>query len=122
MKKRDWRPSPAEFEKIVEEALDELPEEIGDLLENIVVVIEEEPSRDDRDGMGDEELLGIYRGVPRTERSFEELPMLPDQIAIFRRPILRCCSSREEAVAEIRDTVIHEIGHFFGLEDDEMPF
>ena len=70
----------------------------------------------------DDELLGIYRGVPLPERSFSEVAALPDQIAIFRGPILRIVDSREEAVREVRETVIHEIGHYFGLDDDEMPF
>ncbi len=118
-----------EFESLVEEALDSLPEEFAKLLENIAVVVEEEPSEDDLELLEDEdgeesddELLGIYRGVALTDRSFGMMPLLPDQIAIFRGPILRVAASRDEAIREVRETVIHELGHYFGLEDDEMPY
>jgi predicted Zn-dependent protease with MMP-like domain len=90
-------------------------------------VVEEEPSDDDLDALDDDagddaELLGIYRGVARTRRTHDMLPMLPDQIAIFRGPILRVARGRREAVDEIRETVIHELGHYFGLHDDDMVF
>lgn len=114
-----------EFETTVEQALAELPEEFRGLLDNVSVVIEEEPSEDDLDEaeIEDEvELLGIFRGVPMTERSWAAPPELPDQVAIFRGPILRVCDSREEAIDEIRDTVIHELGHYFGLGDHEMEY
>ncbi len=126
-----WKHSRVEFEQIVEEALAGLPEEFAAHLQNIVVTVEEEPTEEDLDVLdddeedndtGDEELLGIYRGVPRTEREWGQVAALPDQIAIFRGPILRIVDTREDAINEIRETVIHEIGHYFGLEDDEMPF
>jgi len=113
--------SESEFERIVEEALDSLPKRFADLVANVAIVIEDEPSDEDREDLGDEEeLLGIYRGVPLTERSRYD-PVLPDEIAIFRGPLGRVSHSREEAIAEVRDTVIHELGHYFGLEDDELP-
>lgn len=111
-----------DFEALVAQALDDLPERFASLVHNIVVVVEQEPSREDLEGLDGDELLGIYRGVPLTERSWEMPPDLPDQIAIFRGPILRTCESREEAIAEIRDTVIHELGHYFGLADHEMDY
>jgi predicted Zn-dependent protease with MMP-like domain len=113
-----------EFESLVEEALAELPTEFASLLDNVAIVVEEEPSEEDLEALEDEsgELLGIYRGVARTRRTFDMMPILPDQIAIFRGPILRIARGRREAVAEIRDTVIHELGHYFGLHDDEMIF
>ncbi|HEX8411327.1 MAG TPA: metallopeptidase family protein [Thermoanaerobaculia bacterium] len=128
-----------EFEQLVEEAIGGLPPEFAELLENIAVVVEEEPSDDDLaaiddddhdhgDGDGDghdhhhSELLGIYRGVALTHRTHDMLPMLPDQIAIFRGPILRIARSRRDAIAEVRDTVIHELGHYFGLGDDDMAY
>jgi predicted Zn-dependent protease with MMP-like domain len=104
--------SPREFERLVSEALDSLPEQFGSLLENVVVVIEEEPSDEDRDLTDEHELLGIFRAEPP----------LPDQIAIFRQPILRIARNKREAVREIRETVIHELGHYFGLDDDEMVY
>lgn len=116
----------AEFERLVEEALESLPPQFADLLDNVAVVVEEEPNDDDLDALedpeGDSELLGIYRGVALTHRSHDMLPMLPDQIAIFRGPILRIARNRREAVHEIRDTVIHELGHYFGLGDEDMAY
>jgi len=122
------RMSEQEFDGVVEEALATLPGQFSDLLENIAVVVEEEPSdedleilEDDDEDDEDDELLGIYRGVPRTDRT-HDMMLLPDQIAIFRGPILRIARNRREAVREIRETVIHELGHYFGLADDDMIY
>ncbi|MGB6522773.1 MAG: metallopeptidase family protein [Candidatus Cybelea sp.] len=118
--------SSAEFERVVEEALESLPERFNDLIENVVIAVEEEPTDEDLestegdDGDGDE-LLGIYRGVALTERS-HDAPLLPDEIAVFRGPINRITRDRAEAVAEVRETLIHELGHYFGLCDEDMPF
>jgi predicted Zn-dependent protease with MMP-like domain len=108
------RISNAEFESYVEEALASVPAAFRKYLENAVVAVEEEPEDEDYDETDtpdEEELFGIFRGVGYF-----------DQIAIFRGPILRCCATRGEAVREIRDTVVHEIGHMLGLEDEEMPY
>src|SRR3954454_4819158 len=111
-----------EFESVVEEALDELPEQFASLLENIVVVVEEEPTADELDILEEHnELLGICRGALMTRRTYAKM-LLPDQIAIFRGPILRVTRNRGDAVRQIRQTVIHELGHYFGLDDDEMVF
>jgi predicted Zn-dependent protease with MMP-like domain len=111
----------AEFERVVGEALESLPKRFADLVENVVVAVEEEPSDEDLESIeGDSELLGIYRGVPLTERS-HDMPLLPDEIAVFRGPINRVTRSRDEALHEVRETVIHELGHYFGLGDSEMP-
>ena len=112
-----------EFEQLVEQALGELPERFAALLDNVAIVVEEEPSADDLDLLdeGANELLGIYRGVPITERSYDSM-RLPDQIAIFRGPILRVARTRTAALHEIRDTVIHELGHYFGLDDEQMSY
>ena len=116
-----------EFEQLVEKALDELPPRFADLLENIVVVIEQEPSEHDLDAMDDEayengaELLGLYRGVPMTRRTHDML-LLPDQVAIFRGPILRVAHTRAQIIRQVRETVIHELGHYFGLADHDMVF
>jgi len=118
------RVSRQEFEKYVDEALAGLPAEFRKYLENIVVVVEEEPLEEDyeeTDTPDEDELFGIFRGVPYFERGMA-VSHLPAQIAIFRGPILRCCDTRGEAVREIRDTVVHEIGHMLGLGDDEMPY
>ena len=115
---------PREFERLVEEALQSLPPRFAELVQNVAVVVEEEPSDDDLDLLDDDngELLGIYRGVALTRRTHDMLPMLPDQIAIFRGPIMRIARTRRDAVHEIRDTVIHELGHYFGLHDHDMIF
>lgn len=113
--------SRAEFELIVGEALDSLPKRFADLIDNVAVTIEDEPAEEDLDGIDEDgELLGIYRGVSLVER-MNEPPLLPDEIAIFRGPVSRVARSRDDAVQEIRDTVIHEIGHYFGLEDEDLP-
>jgi predicted Zn-dependent protease with MMP-like domain len=114
-----------EFERVVSEALESLPKRFADLVQNVVIAVEDEPTDDDlesfEDGAGaDSELLGIYRGVPLTERT-HDAPLLPDEIAVFRGPINRVTRSRQQALEEIRETVIHELGHYFGLDDDEMP-
>ncbi len=122
---RPPRISKADFEKLVAEAIEGLPSEFRAALENIVVTVEDEPEDEDYEGTDtpdDEELFGVYRGAMMTERAFDELPSLPPQIAIFRGPILRCCATSREAVREIQDTVRHELGHYFGLEDEEMPY
>jgi predicted Zn-dependent protease with MMP-like domain len=115
---------PREFERLVEEALESLPPRFAELLQNVAVVVEQEPSGEDLALLsGDaDELLGIYRGVALTRRTHDMLPMLPDQIAIFRGPIMRIARTRQHAVHEIRDTVIHELGHYFGLHDHDMIY
>ena len=121
------RISDADFTKTVEDAIASLPPEFAAALHNVAIVVEEEPTDDDLDDLEDDdsdesELLGIFRGVPATEHSHFDTPMLPPVIALFRGPILRVCETREEALEEIRLTLIHEIGHLVGLEDDEMPY
>jgi len=122
--------SRSEFESLVEEALAKLPKRFAALLENVAVVVEDEPSDDDLDEVfGDEddegeegELLGIFRGVPLTRRRHDDLPQLPAEVAIFRGPITRIAHDRRDAIQQIRETVIHELGHYFGLGDDEMVY
>jgi predicted Zn-dependent protease with MMP-like domain len=117
--------SRAEFERVVAEALDSLPKRFADLVANVAISVEEEPRAEDLESFDDDpdsdsEVLGIYRGVALTERT-HEAPLLPDEIAVFRGPINRVTRTRREAVDEVRETVIHELGHYFGLGDDEMP-
>jgi predicted Zn-dependent protease with MMP-like domain len=118
------RISAAEFESCVEEALASVPAAFRKYLENVVVAVEDEPTVEDyeeTDTPDEEELFGVFRGASFFDRS-AMVTSLPAQIAIFREPILRCCETRGEAVREIRDTVVHEIGHMLGLGDDEMPY
>jgi len=118
------RITPEQFESYVEEALGSVPAPFRRYLENVVVSVEEEPSDEDYDETDtpdDEELFGIFRGISYFDRG-SVVSNLPAQIAIFRGPILRTCSTRAEAVREIRDTVVHEVGHMLGLGDEEMPY
>lgn len=115
-----------EFEELVARGLDSLPEEFAELLDNVAVVVEEEPSGEDLDSVGldpegDDELFGLYHGVPLAMRDtfYSELP---DRVVIYRGPLLRACTSRREVVREVRDTVIHELGHHFGLDEEDMPY
>jgi predicted Zn-dependent protease with MMP-like domain len=117
--------SRSQFERVVAEALDSLPERFARLVENVIVTVEEEPTEEDLGEMQEDpdeggELLGIYRGVALTDRTHDD-PLLPDEIAIFRGPINRTTNTWDEAVHEVRETVIHELGHYFGLHDEEMP-
>lgn len=117
---------PEEFEGLVRRAVDSLPEEYGHLLKNVAVVVEEEPSRDLLDELGlesEDDLLGLYSGRAVGEESFfDPGGTLPARISIYRGPILRLCRTADEVVREVRDTVVHEIGHHFGLDDEEMPY
>ena len=118
------RISDREFESYVEEALGSVPAVFRKYLDNVVVAVEDEPTDEDyeeTDTPDDEDLFGIFRGAGYFERD-AMVSSLPAQIAIFRGPILRECETRGEAVREIRDTVVHEIGHMLGLEDGEMPY
>lgn len=113
-----------EFEALVGKALDGLPEDFAELLDNIVVVVEDEAGEEELAELGidhPDDLLGLYRGVPLTDResSFVELP---DQVVIYRLPIVHMCRNRREVIREVRDTLVHELGHHFGLSDDEMPY
>lgn len=122
------RVSREEFEALVEEAIGQLPEEFKGALDNVAVMVQEEPDEEDLEEVGidpddpdRDELFGIYQGVPLPERdSF--YTALPDRVLIFRGPILRACDTRRQVIREVRDTVQHELGHYFGLEEDELPF
>lgn len=118
-------PDRQRFERLVARALDSLPPEFAELLQNVAVVIEEEPTAEELESVGLDpeldELFGLYQGVPLSERdSF--YGELPDRVVIYRGPIERCCSSAGEVRREVRDTVIHELGHHFGLDEDDMPY
>jgi predicted Zn-dependent protease with MMP-like domain len=122
---RPWHLTRDEFERIISEALESLPTRFANLVENVVISAEDEPTEAELEGVeGDadrnSELLGIYRGVALTERTYD-MTLLPDEITVFRGPINRVSRTRQEAVQQVRETVIHELGHYFGLDDGEMP-
>jgi predicted Zn-dependent protease with MMP-like domain len=106
--------SASEFEDLVAQALDEVPPELAALMDNVAVFVEDESAP------GDPELLGLYEGTPLTERDSMYAGVLPDRILIFRGPILRSCQTAEDVVEEVRITVVHEIAHHFGIDDDRL--
>ncbi len=109
---------PARFEQLATEALEEIPEPFASHLSNVEIVIEEEPSAEQIAELG--ELLGLYEGVPQTERDGGYTFVLPDKITIFRGPILRECDDEDEVYDEIAITVVHEIAHHFGIDDARL--
>ncbi len=116
-----------DFERLVQSALDELPDEFAERLDNIAVVVKEEPDPADLRELGldeesdSDELFGLYVGVPIIDRG-SSYTGLPDCVYIYMGPISRACATSEEVVREVRDTVIHELGHHFGLSDADMPY
>jgi len=108
----------ARFSRLVARALDDLPAEFRERLRNIDVVVLDEP-RDEQQPSDGGELLGLYEGVPLTGRASGE-PYLPDRISIFRGPIERMTASPRRQAAIVKDTVIHEIAHHFGISDERL--
>ena len=105
---------PEEFEKLVIAELDELPDEMVDGLENLIFVVEDRPE----DGSLD--LLGEYQGIALTERDRYGFGELPDRIVLFREPLLAICDDIDQLRDEIHVTLVHEIAHFYGIDDDEL--
>ena len=111
------------FRRLVEQALERLPDEFQARLQNVAVVIEDWPSRAllrDLDVPEDELLFGLYEGLPLTEWGRDDMVRIPDRIRIFQGPIEEACATDEEIVAEVRTTVLHEVGHHFGLSDEDL--
>lgn len=104
--------SEREFEQLVVDALDAIPDALAALIDNVAVVIEDEHPTED--------LLGLYEGVPLTERDDYGGLSLPDRISIYRLPIIEMCTTRDEVVEEVLVTVVHELAHHFGLDDDAL--
>jgi predicted Zn-dependent protease with MMP-like domain len=101
------------FEELVADALDEIPDELLRMMDNVAVVV--------REGTEGSRLLGLYDGIPLTERDAGYDGMVvPDRISIFRRPILAMCADEDEVVAQVRITVIHEVAHHFGIDDERL--
>ncbi|KRF35003.1 metallopeptidase family protein [Nocardioides sp. Soil805] len=103
-----------DFDRLVESALDDLPDEIASLVSNVVVQVEADAPADDPD------LLGIYEGVALTERAANHSGMLPDRILVFRGPLTEMCESIEELRDEVRITVVHEVAHHFGIGEERL--
>ena len=103
-----------DFETAVSEALDKVPAELMAMLDNVVILVEEEPDGPEKN------LLGLYEGTALTDRGWEYGGVLPDTITIYRGPTLRMCSTQEEVVEEVTITVVHEIAHHFGIEEHRL--
>ena len=100
------------FERLVGEALDSLPTALGEMMENIVVLVE--------DVHQEEDLLGLYEGVPLTEREDYGGMAMPDRVTLYRLPICQICDSEDELLEEIMVTVVHEVAHHFGIDDETL--
>ena len=105
----------AEFDELVAEALDTIPDELASLIDNCVILVEDYPPPD-RPG----DLLGQYEGIPLTERGEFYSGVLPDKITIYRQPTLAICDAFEQVVEEVHITVVHEIAHHFGIGDARL--
>lgn len=113
------RMSRLRFEELTLLAYADLPEQVVARLENLDIIVEDIPGPE-ADGAADEgTLLGLYVGVPLTER-YGDGPAMPDCIYIYRRPILAMCATADEVEAEIRTTLLHEIGHYLGLDESDL--
>lgn len=113
----------AAFEALVGEALDDLPAKFKKLIDNVAVIVEDHPSGDTRRSVGlpsSSTLLGVYHGVPFQHRGpyYGNLP--PDVIVIYQKPIESICVTEDEVREQVRDVVIHEVGHYFGFSDREL--
>ncbi|MEV4754049.1 metallopeptidase family protein [Micromonospora sp. NPDC049559] len=102
------------FEELVGEALDEVPEDLLKLMKNVVILVEDESPPDGP------ELLGLYEGHALTSRGWDYSGVLPDRITIYRNPILRICEDDADVVDEVAVTVVHEIAHHFGIDDERL--
>jgi predicted Zn-dependent protease with MMP-like domain len=103
---------PDRFEEMVATALDGLPEQLGRLMRNVAVTVEH--------GRGPRGLLGLYEGIPLTSRTTHYAGVLPDRITIYRLAICATCESEDEVAEQVRRTVIHEVGHHFGIDDERL--
>jgi predicted Zn-dependent protease with MMP-like domain len=111
------------FERIVREihggVMDSLARDLRARAEEVTIVIADRPPRDEIDD-GDDDLLGLYEGISLKDRHIDDMEAVADRITLFRLPLLDACDSEEELREEIRITIIHELGHFFGFEEDEL--
>ncbi len=115
--------SPDEFAQLVEEALEDIPAPLAACMRDVTVDVELIPDEQACESAGIEHprsLLGLYCGVPLTERSVGHIARLPDRITVYQRNIERMCLSRSQTIRQIRKTVFHEVGHHFGLSEEDL--
>ena len=110
------------FIKVAEEALDSLPEEFRSRIRNVAVLVEDLPPHQSPPQAGQPRklLLGLFHGVPTTKKSVFDLPRGPDHIVLYQKNIEAVCSTEAEAREQIRRTVIHELGHYFGMDENQL--
>jgi len=110
------------FVKVVEEALDSLPQEFRSSIRNVAVLVEDMPPNQPSPQSGQQRrlLLGVFHGVPTTKKSVFDLPKGPDHIVLYQKNIEAVCSSEAEVREQIRRTVIHELGHYFGMDEQQL--
>ncbi len=108
------------FAELVEQAVADLPEFFREKLENIAIVIEDTPPPEVEEQYPGQLLLGLYQGVPRPSRSVWSLHVYPDVISIYQRNIEAVCSTEDEIIQQVRETVMHEIGHYFGMDEGQL--
>jgi predicted Zn-dependent protease with MMP-like domain len=111
------------FRKLVDEALETIPDDFREAMHNIAIVIEDEPTLEQLDEVGlqpPDSLLGLYQGIPLTERQWAHGNALPDKITLFQGPIEDESEDEDDVVVAIGETLIHEIGHYFGLSEEEI--
>lgn len=112
-----------EFEELVRDAIEVIPADFRERLQNLEIVVEDAPTREVLEEMGmgpDDTLFGLYQGTPLTERGWAHGNTLPDRIVIYQRPIEEACDTEDEIFDEVCLTLIHEAGHYFGLSEEEI--
>lgn len=113
----------AEFDRLVAEAVASIPKRFRDAMQNLVIVVEDEPSRELLREMEIEPpgtLFGLYQGTPLTSRGWDYGNTLPDRILLFQKPHERSARDADDLVTAIAETIIHEVGHYFGLSEEEI--
>jgi predicted Zn-dependent protease with MMP-like domain len=113
----------ARFERLVAEAIRTIPARFRDELRNLVVIVEDEPSDallQEMEIEPPDTLFGLYQGIPLTERRWDHGNTLPDQIVLYQGPILDECETEDDVVVTVGETLIHEVGHYFGMSEDEL--
>ncbi len=118
-----YRVSKAQFGELVEAAIQELPEEFAEFLEEVPIEVRDQPTESQLQRAGVRKgglLLGLYVGRPRTRRYVEDSGALPDVIYIFQEPIQAVCGNEAQLIRQVRVTVLHEIGHHFGLNEEDL--
>jgi predicted Zn-dependent protease with MMP-like domain len=110
------------FIKVVEDSLDSLPNEFRSRIQNVAILVEDFPPHQIRSHLGPERrlLLGVFHGVPRTQKSTFDLPTGPDHIVLYQKNIEAVCSNEAELRHQIRQTLIHELGHYFGMTEEQL--